>query len=529
MALSPDEIARVRALRGGGVAASQAFEEGAAPLVLRALERPVASAIVAERAPVYVTILYGMLLLRRTHELEPLHEDVERAVGCALDAALRESGAGAPRDDQAFARDLDQLVAWGCLDRRAEPLKIRGYKDVSRERFRYKLTDDAVALLDWLEGRLEAIARGRADDSRDLLIDVLGYLKELGRLVARWHDGERDADAPRRAMHLATIVDERVRAIGDELLTFRAAMLAFAARPYDVAALRAILIWLERYVSVYLARVETLRRDIAARLDELLQPRFRRALADQYAALERERSETPDVFRGAVALRAPEDVADGLRPFFAERGRLVELCARIDDSARAVLRKMHRHLRELERRSARLEDVRARIDEIKRLPPDDVDPRLATFVNALVASAHARFGSRSAFVAERMPPPLPRRSASSAIERASRPPLRPKAHAPDAVRELRARRLDDLRRWIERELLAGRSHVRLADAKLAFADAPRRWLDVARARHLDRGRDLARLGVAIDDEEGEARLGDDAIGLSAPDCTVRLARRGTAT
>jgi hypothetical protein len=55
-------------------------------------------------------------------------------------------------------------------------------------------------------------------------------------------------------------------------------------------------------------------------------------------------------------------------------------------------------------------------------------------------------------------------------------------------------------------------------------DAARRWADVARARHLGRGRDLAALGIEISDAPGVARLGDDAQGLEAPDCT--LTRRG---
>jgi len=86
---------------------AHAFDGGAAPLLLRAFDRPVAQAIVAERAPIYVTILYGMLLRRHEHELEPLHEDLERFLAPAL-AVLEPD-----RDDQAFARDADALVGWG--------------------------------------------------------------------------------------------------------------------------------------------------------------------------------------------------------------------------------------------------------------------------------------------------------------------------------------------------------------------------------------------------------------------------------
>ena len=519
MPFDPHELLAARALLVGD---PQAFDNGAAPLLLRAMDRSVAQAIVADRAPIYVTILYGALLRRHEHELEPLHEDLERFLAQALTAL------DPARDDQAFARDVDSLVGWGCLERHAEPLKIRGYKDLRRERFRYRLTEDAVALLGWLQARLEARLEGRSDDGRDLLVDVLGQLRELVRIVTQWHRGERSEDAPRRTMYLLGRVDDRVNAITEELLGFRASMLAFSARPYDIDALRAILGWLERYVGVYLARLRTLGGEISARIDELSVPRFRRVLGEHQSLLVVERAETPAAFRSGGSLRDAAELLGSLRPFFANDGRLADLCARIDDSARAVLRKMHRHLRELERRNARLEDVRARIAEMAQVVVDEDDPRLAGFVNALVASAHARFGGRSGHTDARLAPPLPRKHAAPAIDRSDRPPLRPKQAPSEAVRELRARRLADLRAWIEASLLRGKSEVRLADAPLHVAagtpgpSVPRRWLDVSRVRYLDRGRDLRRLGIAIESVSGDVRIGDVSEGVCAPDCIVRV-------
>jgi hypothetical protein len=514
--LELEEIALAKGLLTGD---ALAFEGGAAPLLLRALERPVAQAIVAERAPIYVTILFGMLLRRREHELEPLHEDLERFLAPAL-AALETD-----RDDQAFARDVDALVAWGCLERHAEPLKIRGYKDLRRERFRYRLSEDAVALLGWLEARLSARLEGRSDDGRDLLVDVLGQLRELSRIVTLSHKGEREEDAPRRTMYLLGLIDERVNAISEELLGFRASMLAFSARPYDLEALRAILGWLERYVAVYLAGLRRLGGEIHARIDDLSAPRFRNVLVEHQTLLLRERAQAPAAFRSGGAVRNATDLLNALRIFFADNGQLAELCARIDDSARAVVRKMHRHLRELERRNARLEDVRERIAEVARLRAgDDADPRLAAFANALVASAHARFGSRSDHTGARVTPPLPRKHATPAIDRSNRPPLRPKQAPAESVRELRARRLADLREWLDTRLLQGKDEVRLADVRVEGPSLPRRWLDVSRARHLDRGRDLHRLDVSIEKASGEVRLGDEREGICVPDCVVRVSR-----
>jgi hypothetical protein len=517
------DLELARALLGSD--SQRAFDDGAAPLLAAAFEHPVANVLVADRAPIYLTVLFGMLLLRRAHELEPLHDDLERHAARALAQVSRPQD-GRPvadfaRDDQAFSRDIDQLVAWGCLERRAEPLKIRGYKDIRRERFRYRLTEDAVGLLESLEAGLERRLHGSANDGRDLLVDVLGHLKELLRVVTQWHKGERSEDAPRRAMHLLSLVDERSHAIAEELLAFRASMLAFAAKPYDLDALRAILAWLGRYVSVYLERIETLRIEIVSRLDDLAQPRFRRVLAEHHEILAAERQITPAAFRAGGVLRDPQELLDAQKPFFAGGGRLVELCTRIDDSGRAVLRKMARHLREIERRSARLEDLRARMAEVTALDPEAPDERLAAFANAVIGSAHARFGGRQGAASERVAPPMPRRHSPPAGDRAHRPPLRAKKTPPAAVRELRARKLAELRRWLDEHVLKGAPEAHLSADPPKQPDAPRRWADVARARHLNRGRDLVRMDLSIDAASGETRLGDEETALVAPDCVVR--------
>ena len=87
---------------------------------------------------------------------------------------------------------------------------------------------------------------------------------------------------------------------------------------------------------------------------------------------------------------------------------------------------------------------------------------------------------------------------------------------------MRARRLHELAAWLDEHVLAGKPEVRLSGAKPATQDAPRRWVDVARARHLAQGRSLRQLDVTIDAVDGPvARLGDEQEGLDAPDCIIR--------
>jgi hypothetical protein len=462
--------------------------------------------LTAERTPWYLTVLYALLLYRRDHELEPLHEDVYARV---LGPAERLG----PYDGPLFAQDVAQLAEWGAIDRVTEAHKLRDYRDNRRERFRYRLTDDAVALLEWLEARLAARLDGRVGDSRDRLADVLGHLREVKRVLDAWRDGERGVDPGRRALYLIEAIGDTIDEVSTELLAFRGEMLAFASRPYELAALRAILAWLERYVGVYVRRLEELRIDIEARLRELAAPRYRAALDECRIAVTEDRAAAPRALRGG-AIAAPADRAEAHAAFFSGRGMLATLCARIDESARAVVIKMQRHLRDLERRSARLGDLRAAIRAVAA--GADRDPRFAALGTALVATAHARFDARAG--TGRAAPPMPRahvRTAQAAVAR----PLARKQGTLDVVRALAQERRATLGRWLA-ELVGEGERVRLGERAPAGPDAPRRWTDVARARHLSGGRDLDHVGFAITGAGGEAVIGDSELGLAAPDSWI---------
>ena len=268
-----------------------------------------------------MTILYGLLLYRRDHELEPLHEDVLIRVSEPL------TGRG-PYDGTLFAQDVGQLVAWGAVDRVVEAHKLRSYRDNRRERFRYRLAEDAVALLEWLEARLAAKLAGRAGDSRDRLQDVLGHLRELRRALDDWRGGAQTPEAARRALYLIESTTDSIDEVGAELLAFRAEMLAFASRPYDLDALRAILAWLERYVAVYVRRIEELRSEIAGRLHDLATPRYRGALEHCHAVVVEDRATAPRALRAAPVVPPAERIG-AHSAFFAAGGALAGLCARM--------------------------------------------------------------------------------------------------------------------------------------------------------------------------------------------------------
>lgn len=476
-------------------------------MLRRAVAGRIASVLGAERSAWYLTILYALLVYRREHELEPLHEDVLARVG----APLAELG---PYEPTMFAQDVGQLVAWGAVERATEGHKLRSYRDNRRERFRYRLSDDAVALLEWLEARLAAKLAGRAGEGRDRLVDVVGHLRELTRVLDGWRRGADDEEVARRALYLVEATSDAIDEVGGELTAFRAEMLGFAARPYDLDALRAILGWLERYVAVYVRRLEELRAEIAARLATLGAPRRREALDECHAVTSAVRARAPRSLR-AAAVVPPGERLDAHATFFASDGALASRCARIDESARAVVRKMQHHLRELEQRSARLTDLRVTIRRVAAGAA--VDPRLAGLVRGLVAAAQVRVDRRPGTRAAPVPPALPRgHSRTRAVSPAR--PLARKRGTIEAVRDLAARRRAALGTWLDEVTGGERRWVGTLD--LRQAGDVRRWLDVARAAHLGRGRELRAIGYRLDVGDGEVRIGDERCGLAAPDGSI---------
>jgi hypothetical protein len=425
-----------------------------------------------------------------------------------------------PYDGPTFAQDLDQLVSWGAVDRITEAHKLRSYRDNRRERFRYRLTEDAVALLEWLEARLAAKLAGRVGDSRDRLQDVLGHARELRRVLDEWRNSEREApttpDLARRALYLLEAIGDAIDEIGTELLTFRAEMLAFASRPYDLKTLREILTWLERYVAVYVRRIEELRADVEARFRDLGAPRYREALDECRHRVTEERAALPRALRGAAVVAVPSGRIDAHAAFFAVRGGLAGMCARIDESARAVVIKMQRHVRELERRNERLGDLRAAIRTIAGGPARDV--RYAELTGTLIAAAHIRLDRSPAAASRRALPPMPRAHVRNTTPTAARPLAR-KRGGLEAVRELAARRRAQLGRWHD-ELLGEDHRVQLSARPPTGASAAREWIGVARARLHGNGRTLAEIGISIAAAEGRVEITDEQGTLTAPDCWI---------
>lgn len=488
-----------------------AFADGCAPALALALSSATPKVLSSERTPQYLTLLYALLLFRRGHELSPRHEDLYARVLGPL--AIGGDNYG----PELFASDLRQLREWGAVEEQTEAARLRGYKDNRRVQYRYQLSEDAAALLEWLESRLAARIEGRIRDSRDRLADVIGFLKECRRRLGDWRNGDNDSDVARRAYYLLEAANDAVTGIADELLAFRADMIAFSQRPYSVEDLRDILAWLEHYVDQYVRRVRKLRIEIRDRLTELLTPRYRRALAECDLCLAEERAAMPRIARAPAALRPADQLLAHMAGFFRQHGQLDGLSKHIDDSVRQVVGKMHRHVRELERRNARLDDVRATISSLAK----SGEPAPG-YADHLLASAHGRFDHRAGTSRHRVAPPSPRKHQLAPNRRASARALQVKKAAPKEARALRAKALSELALWIHDRVLRCQTRASLADAKLQEQDDLRKWMDAMRCQKLAGGKHMSALGVTIREGEGRVQLGDDECGMSAPGADVSL-------
>ncbi|MEI6423952.1 MAG: DUF2397 family protein, partial [Lentisphaerota bacterium] len=167
----------------------EAFTAGAAVWLLRKRNPNLGSLLNSEHRDYYIQILHRMLHFRREHELEPMNEDIFNAVKPAQETIDKSEYTQA-----LFNRHMNQLTEWELISRRLEKERLRGYRDERRDRFRYRLTDETISFLHWLEERYRSKGDNETEDASELLDFVLARLRELGRTLARFEREKLDED-----------------------------------------------------------------------------------------------------------------------------------------------------------------------------------------------------------------------------------------------------------------------------------------------------------------------------------------------
>lgn len=468
-----------------------AYEEGQARELVLRRNRQVGQLLLAERAALYVHILYRLLLFRRAHELEPLYEDLYEAVRPAQECGL---GPGAYEAEQ-FRTDLAQLEAWQLVTCRIEVERLRGYRDSRRRKFRYRLAPDALSFLEWLEERAQSDVYRPDEDARDLLEETSGSLNELRRLLAAFAARQAQEGDARRIVYQLSKLDALSLGANDYLGGFNARLLGFATHEYRIEEAREVLRGLEQFVDGFLRQVHQLRGPIGAQVSTLLQSAARQAIDEAAGELAAERRRLPGLLRRGSDPRDPRSMPLALWEFFREDGKLDQLCRRIRESAILVWRKLHAHLRELERRSTRLADLRARCAELAGLPEDATPHR---FMRELLAPALMLSDPHYWDDGERADPPTPRRRAELA-DRQPLPVLRPKRRQSGPVVSLEQARLARLGEWVagvlrDGDLAAG---ARLSCGFFAAPGDFPQIMDLGKTGLLGEGRRLARVGYRL--------------------------------
>lgn len=465
--------------------------------------------LLAERAVFYVQILHTMLTLRRQHELEPLHEDLYEAV-----RPSQEQLAGASYTPEFFLQDLRQLQGWDLIGCRIEKERLRGYRDTRRRKFRYRLEDETTAFLLWLEDRRRDDLHPDEADTRDILEELSGTLREAARLINRSGGATAlDLDTARaivyRLARMGALSDDASRTLN----ALNVRLLSFAISQYDVAAARSLIGEVDHFLKRFLSRIHALRREIVPEIGKLRLSRHQAVWSACVSLMASERRATPHLLR-AREHQDPDADLHALARFYAEGGALEQLCTRVNASALLVWRKLYAHLRELERRSHRLEDIRARIGEIARCAPDDT--ATANFIHALLAPARMIGDMHFWNETLKADPPEPRWEKHRVRVHSSdylgqKDPVDGKPVV--SLEDERLRRLGD---WMQRAGLAAAEDASVRASAGTFADTEdfSRLLELARHGLLGRGARLRRIGFALTSEDTPVTIRADRQALS---------------
>ena len=479
--------------------------------LLQNRNKEIGNLLLSERAVPYVTVLAALLAFRRAHELEPLHED--------LYASVRPALGGDDYTPDAFNQDIRQLLLWNLITDRLEKERLRGYKDTRRRKFRYRLTDEATAFLLWLEARRRDDLEPNDADTRDLLAELISTLRETVRLFNKTGIESLDYETARgvfyRLARMSALTDSVSQTLGD----FNVRLLGFATSSYDAATARAILAELERFLKQFLNRIHTLRTEITPEISKLRQARLAARWQACLERMEEESRATSHLMR--TRLPPPERTLAGLAAFYAAEGTLEGLCARVNTAALQVWRKLYTHLRELERRSHRLEDLRARVAEMARLPAATVP---ADYLRGLLAPARMIGDMHFWDENEKALPPQPRWDRHHLREETMLwLDEKPRSDNRAPTQSLEEARLHALENWMaQRGLAPTPAEVRRVSQGdfSAFEDFSR-LIELARSGLLGRGARLAKIGLAIDPTSDPVRIEADRHALAFYDLLVR--------
>ncbi len=466
------------------------YLDGEASQLVSMRNRHLGNLLITERSIFYVQILYRLLLFRRDHELEPLYEDIYDAIGPAQSLLI-------DHDDgytlEHFRNDMDQLLAWNLVHSRIEKERLRGYKDRLKKKFRYGLTEETISFLNWLELKLQEDFEQRSDDSRDLLEDVCGSLSELLRLLNRYQTANHQDGDARRILYQFVKQDNLCLLINHNMVDFNARLISFIVREYKVEEAQAILKNIDDFIGRYLHQIHSLRNKVIERIAKLQDSKYDTKVTACIHSFEAEQNSIPQLLKSQrVDYRS---IPHKLFQFYAEGKKLDLLCSKISDSALNVWRKLYAHLRELERKNNRIEDLRERIIELSQ-QSDHFCGNL--FVSELLALSQMRSDPNYWDDNQKADPPQPKRE-SQLKEKRPIPYLRSKDKGDGPVKSMEQARLETLKIWFEQKTqhLNSLEKIPLSKGTYDHAEDFSNLMELAKAGLLSKGRKLKTIDYLV--------------------------------
>ncbi len=465
----------------------------------------------SERAPFYLNILYRMLLFKRDYELEPLYDDIYYGVLSA------QSTLDQNYNQDQFRTDLNQLSRWALVEFRIEKQRLRGYRDNRKRKFRYRLKSEATYFLEWLEERCLDDMQSRGNDTRDLLGETRGSLGELLRLLHSFKiDGKEQEDTARRMLFQLFKLGDLCQEISASLAGFNGRLLFFLLQHYQIGEVRKLIVEIESYVEAFLKQTYSLRIEILPLLKRLQQEQNVNKTRACHQIMEAERLRTPNLLQSRRNINI-SSIPMNLHLFFEEQGGLDRLLQRINNSSMHVWQKLRSHLRELERKNNRLQDIRCRIEELATLPEDDCAP---AFMNNLLSQPQNRFDPNYWDNIEKAEPPEPRRRMAKTAAFPKQFLSRKKTTG-KVVESMDEARLKILKEWIQHKILINdRNPGLLSTAEFDCFEDFMRIIELSRAGLLGGGKRLARLDYALTPVEQRILLSIDEQNLRCPEMVV---------
>lgn len=494
------------------------FQAGGVEELLVHRNKNIGSLLKAERGSTYFAILYRMLLFKREYELEPLYDDIFRSVEDVL------SGEGTVYDQSRFRTDMDQLAEWKLLSFRIEKQRLRGYRDNRKRKFRYRLSEEAIHFLEWLEQRFLDDFQSSSNDTRDLLGEMRGTLGELLRLLHSFRpaaDGAGESELARRVLFQIFKASDLCQEITTNLADFNGRLLLFLAKRYAIEEVRQLVQEVDSYVETFLKQAHGLSHEIVPLLERLRQEKNILKLSRCSEVMEEERLRTPNLLqtrRDANLMAIP----GRLQSFFSARGSLEQLLHRINSSSLHVWQKLRSHLRELERKNNKLQDIGARIQEMAQLESSQPTP---LFFTELFAQPLASFDLNYWDQYEKADPPEPRKRLG---KKASFPKqyLSPKAVGDKPIQSMDEARMERLREWLEKNFSHGSEQESpLSTGRFTQFDDAVKIMDLAGAGLLAGGKRLDRIGCRVSAEEYAVlvRIGERT--LRCPEFQIKIQKQ----